>query len=113
MAKAKTVKKGGPGKPRSKSEIYTELAQTAGISRKQVVAVFGGMAELVKKDLNRGPGVFVVPGLMKVTVIKKPATKAHQRPDPFHPGEMMMVKAKPARKVVKVRPLKGLKDMVS
>jgi nucleoid DNA-binding protein len=107
-AKTATVAK----KPRTKSEIFAELAQHADLTRKQVAAVFDGMAGLLKMDLARGPGVFTVPGLMKVTVTKKPAVKAHTRPDPFHPGEMMRVKAKPARKVVKVRPLKALKDMV-
>lgn len=108
------VAKGGNGaaKPRAKSELYRELAEIAGINRKQVAAVFDGMAGIMRKDLTKGPGVFAVPGLMKVTVIKKPATKATQKPNPFKPGEMMMVKARPARKVVKVRALKGLKAMV-
>jgi hypothetical protein len=57
--------------------------------------------------------VFVVPGMMKITAIHKPATKATQKPNPFKPGEMMEVKAKPARTVIKVRPLKGLKSMVA
>jgi nucleoid DNA-binding protein len=100
------------GKARTKSEVFAALAQLAGLTRKQVAVVFDGLAGIMKKDL-RGPGLFVVPGLMKVTVAKKPAVKAHERPDPFHPGEMMKVKAKPARKVVKVRPLKNLKAMVS
>jgi nucleoid DNA-binding protein len=104
--------KGSKSKARTKSEVFGTLADGAGVTRKQVTAVFDGLAGIMKKDL-RGPGVFVVPGLMKVTVARKPAVKAHQRPDPFHPGELMMVKAKPARKVVKVRPLKNLKAMVS
>jgi len=99
-------------KARTKSEVFGALAQEAGVSRKQVGLIFEGLASIMKKDL-RGPGLFVVPGLMKVMVMKKPAVKAHERPDPFHPGEMMRVKAKPARKVVKVRPLKSLKSMVS
>lgn len=108
MAKAKSA----ANKPRAKSELYRELADVAGISRKQVSALFDGMAGIIKKDLTKGPGVFAVPGLMKITVIKKPATKATTKPNPFKPGEMMTVKAKPARKVVKVRALKGLKAMV-
>ncbi|MEW6252447.1 MAG: HU family DNA-binding protein [Planctomycetota bacterium] len=107
---AKTAKKAN-GKARSKSEIYSTLAQDVGISRKQVAAVFDGLAGLIKKDL-RGPGIFTVPSLMKITVVRKPATKATTRPNPFSPGEMMTVKAKPARTVVKVRPLKNLKAMV-
>jgi nucleoid DNA-binding protein len=103
--------KGNKSKARTKSEVFAALAEHAGITRKQVSAVFEALAGIMKKDL-RGPGLFVVPGLMKVLVVKKPAVKAHDRPDPFHPGEMMRVKAKPARKVVKVRPLKNLKSMV-
>ena len=109
MAKMKRAA-GGAGKPRTKSEIYRELADAAGVSRKQVAAVFDGMADLIKKDL-KGPGMFTVPGLMKVKVIKKPATKARQGINPFT-KEPMMFKAKPARKVVKVQPLRGLKAMV-
>ncbi len=108
---AKTAKKTN-GKARSKSEIYTTLAEEAGLTRRQVATVFEGLAGLIRKDLAKGPGIFTVPGLMKITVIKKPATKATTRPDPFHPGQMMTVKAKPARKVVKVRALKNLKAMV-
>jgi nucleoid DNA-binding protein len=99
-------------KPRSKSELYSELSNSTGLSRKQVASVFDGMSNIIKKDLGKGPGVFSVPSLMKITVIKKPATKATTKPNPFKPGEMMTVKAKPARKVVKVRALKALKDMV-
>ncbi len=110
---AKTNRNRGTGKPRTKSEVYGALAEATGLTRKQVGSVFDALAGVIKKDLNRGPGIFAVPGLMKITVVKKPAVKAHERPDPFHPGQMMKVKAKPARKVVKVRPLKGLKAMVS
>lgn len=99
-------------KPRSKSEIYSELSGSTGLSRKQVASVFDGMTAILKKDLGKGPGVFTVPGLMKVMVIKKPATKAKTMANPFKPGEMMTVKAKPARKVVKIRALKALKEMV-
>ncbi len=109
MAAAPKAKSGD--KARSKSEVFTNIADMTGLTRKQVSMVMEAMGELIKKDL-RGPGIFTVPGLMKVTVIKKPATKARQMPNPFKPGEMMTVKAKPARKIVKVRPLKALKEMV-
>lgn len=99
-------------KPRSKSEVYAELANHAGIARKQVAAVFDGLSGMIKKDLSKGSGIFTVPGLMKITVVKKPATKATTRPDPFHPGQMMTIKAKPASKKIKVRALKALKEMV-
>lgn len=107
----KASKNKGITKARTKGEVYGALAETTGLSRKQVATIFNEMAGLIKKDLTRGPGIFTVPGLMKITVTKKPATKARKGINPFT-GEEMMFKAKPARKVVKVRPLKNLKAMV-
>jgi nucleoid DNA-binding protein len=99
-------------KPRSKSEVFTLLADHAGISRKDVAAVFNGMSQLISQDLGKaGPGAFNVPGMMKVTVQRKPATKARKGINPFT-GEETVFKAKPARNVVKIRPLKSLKDAV-
>ena len=100
-------------KPMTKTEILNSLAESTGLSRKDISAVFDNLSELISENLGKkGPGVFNMPGLFKIQVTRKPATKATQRPNPFKPGEMMEVKAKPARNVVKVRPLKGLKDMV-
>lgn len=97
---------------RSKSEVYRMLAEHSGASRKQVATMFDTMKEMMAKDLSkRGPGVFAVPGLMKVTVKRMPATKARPGINPFT-GEKTVFKAKPARNVVKVRPLKALKDLV-
>jgi nucleoid DNA-binding protein len=97
-------------KARTKSEVFGGIAGATGLTRKQVASVFNEMAGMIKKDL-RGVGLFTVPGLMKVTVVKKPATKARKGINPFTKEEIM-IKAKPARKVVKVRPLKNLKAMV-
>jgi nucleoid DNA-binding protein len=108
---AKKPKVTGVEKPRTKGQVFTTIAEQTELSRKQVAAVFEAMTDLLKMDLKK-PGVFQVPGLMKVTVIRKPATKARMAPNPFKPGEMMQVKAKPARNVVKVRALKGLKALV-
>ena len=100
-------------KPMSKTELLTSLSESTGLSKKDVSAVLDGLGEVIQKNLGkRGPGVFNLPGLLKIQVQRKPATKATTRENPFKPGEMMTVKAKPARNVVKVRPLKGLKDMV-
>jgi nucleoid DNA-binding protein len=99
-------------KPFTKSEILTSIAENTELSRKQVASVFDAMAGLIDKSVGKkGPGMFVVPGLMKITVIQKPATKARKGINPFTKQEQMF-KAKPARKVIKVRPLKALKDMV-
>ncbi len=100
-------------KPRSKSEVVSVIAENAGLSKKEVAAVFDTMGEMMAADLKKGnAGVFNVPGLMKVMVVRKPATKARKGINPFTKEETVF-KAKPARNVVKVRPLKGLKDMVA
>ena len=99
------------GKPATKSEILTSIAKSADLKRKQVACVFESLAGLVKSAVGKkGPGVFVVPGLMKIMVIQKPATPERKGINPFTKLEQVF-KAKPARRVVKVRPLKGLKDM--
>ena len=108
-AKKKTAAK--VAKPTTKSETLTYIADKTGLTRREVGAVFDNLAVLMKRDLKRGPGVYTVPGLMKVKVVRKPATRARKGINPFT-GEEMMFKAKPARNVVKVLPLKGLKEMV-
>ena len=97
-------------KPATKSEILTNIAQATELSRKQVSSVFEALSEQIKFAVGKkGPGVFAVPGLMKIIVIHKPATKARVGINPFTKLEQTF-KAKPARKVIKVRPLKALKD---
>ena len=98
-------------KPLSKSETLASIAEATELSRKQVASVFEALSGLIKKNVGKkGPGLFVVPGLMKIVVIQKPATKAHKGINPFTKQEQMF-KAKPARRVIKVRPMKALKDM--
>ena len=111
-AAKKVAASGGAGKPPSKAEIMASIAETTELNRKQVASVFDALNGLIQENLKpRGPGTFSVPGLMKIVVNKKPATKARKGINPFT-GEETMFKAKPASKVVKVRPLKNLKDMV-
>ena len=99
-------------KPPTKSEILNHIAGETELSRKEVTAVLDSLNGLIAKNLKpRGAGYFNLPGLMKIKVIKKPATKARKGINPFT-GEETVFKAKPARKTVKVLPLKGLKDMV-
>jgi len=100
-------------KPPTKSEIYTSIADDTGLTKKDVAAVFDSLSGQIRKNLGGrgGPGLFTIPGLLKMRVVKKPATKARQGVNPFT-GEEMMFKAKPASKTVKVAALKGLKDMV-
>ncbi|MBN2269998.1 MAG: HU family DNA-binding protein [Sedimentisphaerales bacterium] len=106
------AKEKAPVKPMTKSEIVSGIADATGLAKKDVSSVFEAMAAQIKKSLGRnGPGVYTVPGLMKLMVQRKPATPARKGINPFT-GEETMFKAKPARNVVKIRPLKNLKDMV-
>jgi len=100
-------------KPPTKSEIYAKIVDDTGLARKDVAAVFDSLNGQIKKSLGGrgGPGMFSVPGLLKMRVVKKPAKKARKGINPFT-GEEMMFKAKPASKAVKISALKGLKDMV-
>ena len=110
MANATAVKTAK--KPMTKGEIVSGIADTTGLTKKDVNSVFEAMAAQIKKSLGRsGPGAYTVPGLMKLVVQRKPATQARKGINPFT-GEETMFKAKPARNVVKMRPLKNLKDMV-
>ena len=96
----------------TKSEIFSKLADDTELTRKQIASVFDSLGTVIKKNLStRGPGIFTMPGLCKMTVKKKPATKARKGINPFT-GEEQMFKAKPASKTVRIRPLKNLKEMV-
>jgi len=97
-------------KPPTKAEIINQIADKTGQTKKDVGAVFDELNVIIKKSL-KSAGEFTMPGLMKVRVVKKPATKARLGKNPFT-GEEITIKAKPARKAVKVSPLKGLKDMI-
>ena len=99
-------------KAMTKSEIVSGIADATGLTKKDVNSVFDEMAAQIKKSLGRrGSGAYTVPGLMKLIVQRKPATKARKGINPFTKEETVF-KAKPARNVVKIRPLKNLKDMV-
>ena len=99
-------------KAATKSEILTKIATTTSLSRKQVSSVFDALSDEIKFAVGKkGPGVFAVPGLLKILVKHKPAQKAKMAINPFTKVEEMR-KAKPASKVIKVRPLKALKDFV-
>ena len=101
-----------PGKkPITKSEIYNYVAEKTNLKRKDVVAVFDAMSGLIERELKKGAGIFNLVGLMKIKMVYKPAVAARKGINPFTKEEVMF-KAKPSRNVVKVQPLKTLKDMV-
>ena len=94
----------------SKSELIQKIADSSKLTRKDVKGVIESLATVGYKELKK-TGVFLVPGFAKFVVIKKPATKARKGTNPFT-GEEMMFKAKPARKIVRARPVKAAKDAV-
>lgn len=109
MAKPTTTKK---NKPLSKSETLNAVTDSVGdgVSKKQVKDIVEALVAIGHKELKR-TGVFVLHGFAKFVVVKKPATKARKGTNPFT-GEEMMFKAKPARKIVRARPVKAAKDAV-
>lgn len=98
------------GSPPTKSEVLMRISEDTQLTRKQVASVFDSLHGAIRKSL-RSHGLFTVPGLLKLKVVKKPATKARKGTNPFT-GEPMTFKAKPASKKVKALPLKSLKEMV-
>lgn len=99
-------------KPLNKSQLAGTLSEATGLSKAQVNSVIAALDEVVRKELGKkGPGVFTIPGMLKLTVSKKPATKARPGVNPFT-GEKITIAAKPARNVVRARVLKALKDAV-
>ena len=112
--KKRASKKKAAAAPKAptKSEIISRISDATGLTRKDVGAVLESLNGEIKRSLGpRGAGEFTMLGLMKIRVVKKPATKARKGINPFTKEEMVF-KAKPARKAVKVLALKGLKDMV-
>jgi nucleoid DNA-binding protein len=108
------AKNQAPKKPLTQTQVITAIAEDTELARADVKAVFESLETVIRKQLGRnGPGSIGVGGLVKIVKVKKPARPAKKNvPNPFKPGEMMDVAAKPASKVIKVRPLKKLKDMV-
>lgn len=96
----------------TKSQMFQTMAEETGLTRKDITNVFESYTNLINRHIKKNSvSEFKMPGLFKVKVITKPARKARKGVNPFT-GEEMMFKAKPKTKVVKIQPLKALKDMV-
>ena len=99
--------------PMTKTAMLEQIAGNTGLTKKQASSVLDELAILIESHIKKGAvGQFTFPGLMKIEVRRRPATKARKGINPFT-GEETTFKAKPARNVVKIRPLKGIKDMVA
>jgi nucleoid DNA-binding protein len=98
--------------PLNKSQILADISTTTGIAKRDVGKVVEELASVIERHIGKkGPGQFTLPGLFKIKTIRKPATKARKGINPFTKEEVTF-KAKPARTVIKIRPLKKMKDMV-
>lgn len=101
-----------PNKRMNKSQFVSALAEKSGLDKKQATAALDTLNAMVAQQLGKqGPGEVLIPGLLKLSVVDKPATPKHEGINPFT-KETMTYKAKAARKVIKVRTLKALKDAV-
>ena len=99
-------------KPPSKTEIFASIADATGLSKRDIGNVFDALNDQIKKAVGRsGSKTFAIPGLCKIVVQHKPATKERKGINPFN-GQEMMFKAKPARRIVRARPVKAAKDAV-
>lgn len=97
--------------PLTKTQLFTTIAEKTDMKKKEVAAVFDELASIINGHVKRNAaGVFTLPGLLKIKVVRKPATKARKGINPFT-GEPTVFKAKPARNVIKCQPLKALKEM--
>lgn len=98
--------------PMSKSGMIKAITDSTNISKKDVVAVLECFNQVIEKHVKTGgPGKFVLPGILKISVVKKKARPARKGVNPFT-GEQITIKAKPASRGVRIRPLKKLKEMV-
>lgn len=96
----------------TKTQFIATLAERSSLTKKQAETALDSMNAMVVDQLgNKGPGEVVIPGLLKMNVVVKPATPEREGINPFT-KERMTFKAKPARKVVKAHPLKALKDAI-
>ena len=106
------AKQAASGKAMTKTEVLNAVAEKSGLSKKEVGGVLEALAEVVNSQLSKkGPGIFTVPGLVKLKVKQKPAVPAGMRKNPFT-GEMKMAPAKPASRAVRATALKKLKDSI-
>ncbi len=97
----------------TKTQIVGTIADNTGLTKKQVSDVMQQMDALIEGSIKkRGVGEFTIPGMMKITTVRKPAVKARKGINPFT-GEETMFKAKPASTAVKIRPLKKMKEFAN
>ncbi len=99
--------------PLTKTQLVSELAASTDLTKQQVASVLDGLGQQIQRHVKKnGPGIFTMPGLLKIKTVRKPATKARKGINPFTQEETVF-KAKPAHTAIKIQPLKGLKEMAN
>lgn len=112
VSSEKSRKKTAIRQPYTKAQLFAAISEDTGLTKKEVVSVFESLAAFMHRHLKkRAVGIFCLPGLCKISVSTKKATRERKGINPFT-GEETIFKAKPARRQVKIRALKGLKDML-
>jgi nucleoid DNA-binding protein len=95
----------------TKAQVIAEIAEYSELDKKSVSRVFEGLTELVKKELKKQNGEFVIPDLIKLKAVRKPATKDRPGINPFT-KQPITIKGKPASKKIRASALKKLKDLI-
>ncbi len=95
----------------TKAQVISEIAESSELDKKSVARVFEGLVELVKKELKKQNGEFVIPDLLKLKTVRKPATKDRPGINPFT-KQPITIKGKPASKKIRASALKKLKDLI-
>jgi DNA-binding protein HU-beta len=94
----------------TKSELISQIAERCELKKSEIKGVMETLAAVGYRELKKN-GSFLLPGFAKFVVIKKPATKERKGINPFT-KEPTVFKAKPARKIIRARPVKAAKDAV-
>ena len=109
---AKEKKPAAKSKAPTKSQVYTELAEKASVTRKDVGALFDALGAMIKRNLKKDGDTFTIPGLLRLKLKRQKAVKGGKTVKSPFTGEMTVTKDKPARNVVRARALKGLNELV-
>ncbi|MCK4609162.1 MAG: HU family DNA-binding protein [Gammaproteobacteria bacterium] len=97
----------------TKTQLVTHIAEATNLAKKDVGMVIATLSDVINAHLKKNAaGEFSLPGLAKFRTVRKPATKARKGTNPFT-GEPTVFKAKPARNIIKIKPLKKLKDVIA
>jgi nucleoid DNA-binding protein len=105
-------KKPAAKKAPTKSQVYADLAEGAGITRKQVQSLFENLEGMIRKHLKKDGDTFTIPGVVKLTLRRKKATRGGETKVNQFTGQTYVTQAKPAKNDIRARVPKALKEKV-